>query len=137
MKYPYMVVRNGVKYRAGEEVPDENAPEIVKEETKQTATPVELSPEQKSAIVFEEFDAKVAEDNEESKEVPEVPFADPVEVAEKYKKDYKPQPKYNKNTINRMPVMELRAVAKEAGIKDVTNKTGAQLKRELIEIYGL
>ena len=107
MKYPYMVVRNGVKYRAGEEVPEESTQEVVQS-------------------VEQEVETKTEE-----------PVADPEEEVAKLKAEYKPVPQYNKNTINRMSVADLRTVAKESGIKDVVEKTGAQLKRELIELFGL
>ena len=122
MKYPYMVVRNGVKYRAGEEVPEESTQEVVQS--------VEQEVEAEEKPVENDIEQEVETKTEE-------PVADPEEEVAKLKAEYKPVPQYNKNTINRMSVADLRTVAKESGIKDVVEKTGAQLKRELIELFGL
>ena len=43
----------------------------------------------------------------------------------------------SKSDINRMPVAELRALAKKESIKDYGEKTGAELKKLLIHKYGL
>lgn len=113
MKYPYVVVRNGIKYRAGEEVPENDVKEITEEP------------------VIEEPPVEVEATDEPEVEADE-PIADP-----EPKTEYKPVPQYNKNTINRMSVADLRTVARESGIENVVEKTGAQLKRELIELFGL
>lgn len=44
---------------------------------------------------------------------------------------------YTKTEINRMPVDELRKLAKEQGFSDVEEINGSDLKRMLIEKLGL
>lgn len=44
---------------------------------------------------------------------------------------------YSKSEINRMPVAELKELAKLEGIVEYGNKTGADLKKLLIKKYGL
>lgn len=44
---------------------------------------------------------------------------------------------YSKSDINRMPVAELRALAEKESIKNYGEKTGAELKKLLIQKYGL
>ena len=107
MKYPYIVKYNGVYYPAGAEVPDGKSDESRSDNAQKIVDVPAPEPEPKP----------------EPENEPE--------------KDFQPVPKYNKNALNRMPVMELRNVALEAGIKDVANKTGGQLKAELIELFGL
>lgn len=109
MKYPYRVIKNGIWYMAGEEVPDDDEKTVVEE-------------------VKEEVNEVVDE--------PEIEVEKPVPVVEE-KKEFVPTPKYGKNQINRMPISDLRNVAVEVGIKDIQSKTGAELKREIIEILGL
>lgn len=45
--------------------------------------------------------------------------------------------KYTKTEINRMPVDELRCLAKKQGFSDVEEINGSDLKRMLIEKLGL
>lgn len=45
--------------------------------------------------------------------------------------------KYTKTDVNRMPIGELKSVAKEFGIANAETKNGAELKKELIEKFGL
>lgn len=118
MIYPYTVVRNGKKYPPGTDVPENDVEEVIEEPT------------------IEEPPAEIAVE-EEPEPNDEKPIADPEEEVARLKTEYKPVPQYNKNTINRMSVADLRTVALESGIKDVVEKTGAQLKRELIELFGL
>lgn len=117
MKYPYRVIKDGKLYLAGEEVPDDN--DAV--ETITTTTPVEDVEHNISDTVVENTD-------EES-------TVEPVE--EDVKKEFKPEPKYGKNQINRMSLSGLRDVAFECGIKDAPQKTGTELKKELIDLLGL
>lgn len=118
MIYPYTVVRNGKKYPPGTDVPENDVEKVIEEPT------------------IEEPPAEVAVE-EEPEPNDEEPIADPEEEVARLKTEYKPVPQYNKNTINRMSVADLRTVALESGIKDVVEKTGAQLKRELIDLFGL
>lgn len=47
------------------------------------------------------------------------------------------QNQYNKTIINRMSTAELKELAKEQGIKNAEEMTGADLKVELIKHFGL
>lgn len=47
------------------------------------------------------------------------------------------KPTYSRSQIQLMPVAGLKEVAKEYGIPDYENKSGAKLKKELLEIMGL
>lgn len=76
MKYPYIVVRNGIWYPSGADVPEDI-------NTKNKTTP------------------------------------------------------YSKTEINRMPVSELRTLAEKEGISNFESKTGAELKKLLIQKYEL
>lgn len=44
---------------------------------------------------------------------------------------------YKKTDINRMSTSELQEIAKGIGIEDAENKSGNQLKKELIDFYKL
>lgn len=47
------------------------------------------------------------------------------------------KPTYSRSQIQLMPVAGLKEVAKEYGVEDYENKSGAKLKKELLEIMGL
>lgn len=47
------------------------------------------------------------------------------------------KPTYSRSQIQLMPVAGLKEVAKEYGVSDYENKSGAKLKKELLEIMGL
>lgn len=47
------------------------------------------------------------------------------------------EPTYTKTEINRMPIVELRRLARKHGIKKAADKSGAELKAELIDILKL
>lgn len=47
------------------------------------------------------------------------------------------QPKYTKTDINRMPTAELKKVATNNGIENAEKMTGGELKKVLIEKFGL
>lgn len=47
------------------------------------------------------------------------------------------KPTYSRSQIQLMPVAGLKEVAKEYGVPDYENKSGAKLKKELLEIMGL
>ena len=65
----------------------------------------------------------------------------PVEkVAEESATEKVEEPKetaYTKTEINRMPIVELRRLARKHGIKKAADKSGAELKAELIDILKL
>lgn len=44
---------------------------------------------------------------------------------------------YTKTDINRMSTAELKALAKEQGIENAKDMTGGELKKNLIEEFGL
>ena len=44
---------------------------------------------------------------------------------------------YNKTEINRMSILDLKKLAKKQGIKGTEEMTGAELKKVLIEKFGL
>ncbi len=47
------------------------------------------------------------------------------------------KPTYSRSQIQLMPVAGLKEVAKKYGIPDYENKSGAKLKKELLEVMGL
>ena len=53
------------------------------------------------------------------------------------KKVLEEAPCYSKTEINRMPVSELRMLAEKEGISGFDSKPGSELKKLLIQKYGL
>lgn len=51
--------------------------------------------------------------------------------------EVEPKPTYSRSQIQLMPVAGLKEVAKAYGVDDYENKSGAKLKKELLEIMGL
>lgn len=47
------------------------------------------------------------------------------------------QPQYNKTDINRMTTAELQSLAAEVGIENAFDTSGGELKKLLIEHFGL
>ncbi len=47
------------------------------------------------------------------------------------------EPKFTKTEINRMSTDDLRALAKDSGLKDANSMTGTALKEYLIGLFGL
>lgn len=47
------------------------------------------------------------------------------------------QPQYTKTDINRMPTADLKAFAKERGVQNAEEMTGAELKKVLIDMLDL
>lgn len=47
------------------------------------------------------------------------------------------QPQYTKTEINRMSTAELQSLAAEVGIENAFDKSGGELKKLLIEHFGL
>lgn len=75
---------------------------------------------------------QTTEQKEETVETVEEVFEEPKEepvTEEKFP--------YGKNQINRMSTSDLKEIAKKFGITDFETKTGAILKKELIEKFGL
>lgn len=95
-KYPYIVIKDGKWYKAGEEVPS-------------------------SASVLENNAIK------ENKEV----------VAKVGQPIVEKQTQYTKTEINRMSTSELKEVATSNGVENAEEMTGADLKKVLIEKFGL
>lgn len=81
MKYPYIIVKDGVWYPSGADVPED------------------------------------------------------ISVAEKEDKEINAS--YSKTEINRMPIAELRILAKKEGVAGFEEKTGAELKKLLIRKFEL
>lgn len=116
MKFPYSVKHNGVWYKPNEEVPI-NEPataetkaepkEIVKEPVKVEEPVIEETPVEEHAVV-------------------EIPV-----------EETKTEPTYTKTEINRMPIVDLRRLARKHGVKKAADKSGAELKAELIDILKL
>lgn len=53
------------------------------------------------------------------------------------KKENKTSIQYKKSDINRMTTAELKELAKSRGVENAENMTGADLKKVLIELFGL
>ena len=109
MKYPYSVKHNGVWYSPNEEVPT-NEPASVKFEV-----------EHKSPVKEEPKAVEPVKEVVKSEEPEEVPV----------------EPTYTKTEINRMPIVDLRRLARKHGVKKAADKSGAELKAELIELLNL
>lgn len=60
-----------------------------------------------------------------------------VAVEEPVEEEKVEEPTYTKTEINRMPIVELRRLARKHGIKKAADKSGAELKAELIELLNL
>lgn len=59
------------------------------------------------------------------------------EIEPEVEPEVEEKPKYSRSQIQLMPVAGLKEVAKEYGIPDYENKSGAKLKKELLEVMGL
>ena len=75
-----------------------------------------------------------AEPKEPVKEVVKV---EEPEVEETPVEEPKAEPTYTKTEINRMSIVDLRRLARKQGIKKAADKTGAELKAELIKLLNL
>lgn len=53
------------------------------------------------------------------------------------KEEHQEIPRMTKTDINRMPVDELRKMAMNTGVEGAESMTGAELKKYLIDIFGL
>jgi len=105
MKFPYRVIKNNILYKAGEEVPDDDEVVVKNEEVK--------------------AEAEVEEVHEEEAHEEEATEAESEEVKEEHT--------YTRTEINRMNTASLHDLAKEIGIEGEEEKSGAQLKVEIIK----
>lgn len=67
------------------------------------------------------------------KETPKVDFSEVMNPPEETKTDTK----LTKTDINRMSLVDLKDLAAKEGLSDVDSKSGADLKKELIEHFNL
>lgn len=119
MKYPYRVIKSGVLYPANTEVPDDevsNAPEV--EEV--------AKPEDDSTNADGEAQTPESEPDEDSSD-----------DEESENDEQKQEHNYTKTDVNRMLTTDLHTLAKELGIEGEADKSGAQLKVEIINKLGL
>lgn len=108
MKYPYIVNKNGIYYPAGTEVPEDSVQEKII-----------INGE---VIGHVEDDVIVVENEEIIKE-----------TLEEIRKEHN----FTKTEINRMTTAELKNLAAEIGIEGADEITGSDLKKVLIEKFGL
>ena len=59
------------------------------------------------------------------------------EIIEETTKDTEDLPTYTKTDINRMPVSQLKKMAKTTGVEGADDMSGAELKEYLIAVLGL
>ena len=111
MKYPYRVIKNNILYRAGEDVPEDNEVKKEEPETVSTDDAINAEIEKKSAEVLADFDAEVEAEKAEHN--------------------------YTRTEINRMNTASLHELAKTLEIEGEADKSGAQLKADIIEKLGL
>lgn len=124
MKYPYRVIKSGVLYPANTEVPDDevsNAPEA--EEV--------AKPEDDSTNADGEAQTP---DNDEENEDDESRL---LKNEESENDEQKQEHNYTKTDVNRMLTTDLHTLAKELGIEGEADKSGTQLKVEIINKLGL
>lgn len=115
MKYPYRVIKSGVLYPANTEVPDDevsNAPEA-----EEVAKPEDDSTNADGEAQTPAPDADSSDDEESENDEQEH--------------------NYTKTEVNRMLTTDLHTLAKELGIEGEADKSGAQLKVEIINKLGL
>lgn len=67
----------------------------------------------------------------------EKPVEEVVEESAEEKVEEPVEPTYTKTEINRMPIVDLRRLARKHGVKKAADKSGAELKAELIDILKL
>lgn len=108
MKFDHRVKFNGILYEIGQDVPTEENKAVEKANAKPQAVAKKEAVDDFSQYMNE------PEIKEESTEV-----------------------KYTKTEINRMSTAELKEVAKLNGVNDADDMTGGELKKVLIEKFGL
>lgn len=123
MKFPYSVKHNGVWYAPNEEIPENSKVPVAKDESKVEKV-IEVAAEEST------------EEKVEEPVIEETPVEEPA-VVETPVEETKTEPTYTKTEINRMPIVDLRRLARKHGIKQAAGKSGAELKAELIDILKL
>lgn len=118
MKYNHTVKYNGVWYKAGENVPND-VEEVSEAET-----------EAEEVAEMQNIDATSPVDDVVNEEVVNLPTE---EVDEPTKANLT----VTKTDVNRMLIADLKKFAKKNGIKNADAKSGAELKKELINKLGL
>lgn len=142
MKYPYRVIKSGVLYPANTEVPDDevsNAPkaeEVAKPEDDSTNADGEAqTPDPEPDADGSDDGANVpTPDNDEENEDDESRL---LKNEESENDEQKQEHNYTKTDVNRMLTTDLHTLAKELGIEGEADKSGAQLKVEIINKLGL
>lgn len=119
MKYPYRVIKSGVLYPANTEVPDDEVSNAPKAEEV-------AKPEDDSTDV--DGDAQTPDPESD---------ADSSDDEESENDEQKQEYNYTKTEVNRMLTTDLHTLAKELGIEGEADKSGAQLKVEIINKLGL
>lgn len=109
MKYPYRVIKNNILYRAGEEVPEDNEVTTAKPEV----APVAPENAETTQQADEDAENNASDEPEEGKH------------------------EYTRTEINRMNTASLHELAKTFNIEGEADKSGAQLKADIIEKLGL
>lgn len=151
MKYPYIVKYNGVYYPAGAEVPDGESDEFIKGGDAQKIIDVPApapdpvsDPSNATNADNDDPNVNVAPETNDDENTVGVPTQasgdnddEEDEEDDEPNAQFIPKPKYSKTTIQRMSTAEIREVAHEVGIENAVNKTGTQLKAELIEALNL
>lgn len=112
MKFPHKIMLNGKIYLANTEIPDELL----------GGTPKDVDT---TETVDEPKDVNKVDDNEA--EMPESNAEESVEE----------EHNYTRTEVNRMNTASLHELAKELGIEGEADKSGAQLKVDIIEKLGL
>lgn len=124
MKYPYRVIKSGVLYPANTEVPDDEVSNAPKAE--EVAKPEDDS-------MNADGEAQTP-DNDEENEDDESRL---LKNEESENDEQKQEHNYTKTDVNRMLTTDLHTLAKELGIEGEADKSGAQLKVEIINKLGL
>lgn len=118
MKYPYIVNKNGIYYPAGTEVPEGN--------TQDTEVPEGNA--QEKIVIDGEVIGHVEDD---------VIVVESEEIIKETLKEIGKERDFTKTEINRMTTAELKKLATEIGIEGADQITGSDLKKTLIEKFGL
>lgn len=124
MKYPYRVIKSGVLYPANTEVPDDEVSNAPEEE--EVAKPEDDS-------MNADGEAQTPNNDEENED----DESRLLKNEESENDEQKQEHNYTKTEVNRMLTTDLHTLAKELGIEGEADKSGAQLKVEIINKLGL
>lgn len=124
MKYPYRVIKSGVLYPANTEVPDDEVSNAPKAEEV-------VKPEDDSMNA--DGEAQTPDNDEENEDDESRLLKNEESENDEQKQEYN----YTKTEVNRMLTTDLHTLAKELGIEGEADKSGAQLKVEIINKLGL